>query len=87
MKNVHEIPVYIAQRDDSTWVAATDASPYFYLEADSKEAVLQVAARALRFYASAAPILEKLIKAGSEKPVTPRYSQEKTILGKELVAA
>jgi predicted RNase H-like HicB family nuclease len=58
MKAIWDIAVYTALRNDGKWVAATDSSPYFYLEADSEHSVLEAAKLALFTYRDALPILQ-----------------------------
>jgi hypothetical protein len=86
MKEIWDIAVYTARRNDGKWVAATDSSPYFYLEADSEPSVLEAARRALVTYQGALPILHNLLDGERKTISTPTYSHEKTIRGRELVA-
>lgn len=60
------------------WVAATGVAPYFCLVADSEDAVLSRAGRALRFYQAAAARLERFNlegeKAGSSFVIAKKFS-------------
>ncbi|HEX9646534.1 MAG TPA: hypothetical protein VGB88_03490, partial [Alphaproteobacteria bacterium] len=48
--DVSDITIYIAKTERNTFLAATNESPYFCVEADSEEELLRLAAYALRFY-------------------------------------
>lgn len=50
--NLAELNIYTG-KIEGRYVAATGRSPYFYFEADSEEAALALAKRALAFYKNA----------------------------------
>lgn len=46
------VSIYIAVKEDGRYVAATNESPYFCLEAESEEALIEKVKAALVFYSS-----------------------------------
>lgn len=52
MTDVSNLCVYTTERDGK-WLAATRTSPFFCFEAESEEAALSIAAKALEYYVSA----------------------------------
>jgi hypothetical protein len=69
------IEIHVAPTSAKTWIAATASSPYFCFEADSKDAVIAIAKRAVRFYAQN---LEAIIRVRSERErpdITPIHNE------------
>jgi hypothetical protein len=76
------IEIHVAPTSAKTWIAATASSPYFCFEADSRDAVIAIVKRALRFYAQN---LEAIIRVRSERErpdITPIQNEAH----RELVA-
>lgn len=80
--------VYFRQASDGRWLAATGTAPYFCFEAESQDAVLQVATRALRFYADAIEEFADELKTHKGRGETiPTFDRRNAISAKDLVAA
>jgi predicted RNase H-like HicB family nuclease len=83
-----DIIVYFKEIGERQWVAATGAAPYFCFEADSREAVRELAKNALQFYWSASDDVTAEIKAHRERDrAIPTFDPKEAISAKELVAA
>lgn len=83
MTNVAELTVAISCVEEGRWLATTNASPYFCVEAASEAAVKRLAADALRFYEAA------LVKHGGNLPApAPKHlTIKERVSARELVAA
>ncbi len=86
MKTIWDIIVHTAQRSDGKWVAATDSSPYFYVEGESEDSALLAAQRALITYRDAAPVLHGFLDGERRTIAALTYSKEKAIGARDLVA-
>lgn len=76
MGDLNKLVVHIGQLKSGRWVAATGRSPYFCVEAESEDAVKQLASRALEFYDRA-----------SQTRASAEFSFTSKITARELVAA
>ncbi len=81
MTNLADLNIYTG-KIEGRYIAATGRSPYFYFEADSEEAALSLAKRALTFYKNALSNLE----TNQAKPI-PSRNFTRSIKAKALVAA
>lgn len=79
-----DFDVYFTETDEGTFVAATNVSPYFWLEADSETALLSKLEAALTFYLNH----EIALSRAPTPPTTYRdFRPRKRVNARELVAA
>lgn len=81
MVDIANLSVWTAT-NGKKWVAATSTAPYFCFEADSEQAALAVAGRALRFYLQHAAQFEE-----TRERVYPAFLASKKVSAKELAGA
>ena len=80
--------IYYKEAAPGRWIAASAASPYFCVEADSREAVFAAARRALAFYGSAKEELHAQLAAHRERTrAIPTFDNKHKISARELAAA
>ena len=76
------VEIHVTPTSAQTWVAATATSPYFCFEADSRDAVVAIAKRAIGFYARNHDAILR-VRSERERPnITPIPNKSH----KELVA-
>lgn len=85
---MNDIFIYTKEIGPQQWIAATAVAPYFCFEADSREQVLDIAKRALRFYETHEHSLRVQVQAIREREkAIPAFSKKDKVSARELVAA
>jgi hypothetical protein len=80
--------IYYKEVAPGRWLAASAVSPYFCVEADSRDAVFAAAGRALAFYGSAKEELHAQLAAHRERTrAVPTFDNKHTISARELATA
>jgi len=65
------IEIHVAPTNLGTWIAATAESPYFCFEADSREAVVEIAKSAVRFYGNNYDAISRVKSERGRPDITP----------------
>jgi hypothetical protein len=79
--------VLTGQLETGAFAAYSSSSPYFFFEAESEKAALQIAARALNFYYGVQPTLDAPKTSAGDRKLTGVLRQRTHRLEIEPVAA